>query len=59
MRAVPMATRDSRGCCKNTTRVAVSTGVNSAHQQAEAGRRQREQVRRAVGTAKGTGMAAR
>ena len=59
MRAVPMATRDSRGCCKNTTRVAVSTGVNSAHQHAEAGRRQRTQEGRAVKASKGTGMEAR
>jgi hypothetical protein len=46
IRAVPMATRDSRGCWRKTTRVAVSTGTSPTHQQADAGRWHREQVGR-------------
>ena len=54
MRAVPMATRASQGCWRKTTRVRVSSGVRSVHQQTERGRRQRRQVGRGSGA--GIGM---
>ena len=46
MRQVPIATRLSRGCCRNTTRVALAIGANSTHQQTVSGRKQRRQSAR-------------
>src|ERR1700694_266444 len=42
--AVPMATRLSRGCCREQTRVRLCSGVSRSHQQTFAGRWQRLQT---------------
>ena len=55
IRAVPMATSRSRGCCKRQMRVRLCSGVRNSHQQAACARRQRVQSKRGSGSVRGMG----